>query len=97
MQTSIADPSAGGVATERTITFYPDDTFTSENFVGGMSPDVTVTSEGSSSGTYQIQGNTLTFNFLDEQVRREFFFVFPDQDFGNPDTVRIGGSDYSRE
>jgi hypothetical protein len=97
LQTNLDPNTNSGVAAERTLTFNPDGTFTSENFVGATAPNVVVSSESGSSGVYQIQGNTLTFNFSDGQVRREFFFVFPDEDPANPGALRIGGSDYSRE
>jgi hypothetical protein len=100
----------GGTAVEKTITFNPDGTFTREGFVGasftttdtGTSlgdpvAGVTVSSESSNSGTYQIQGNTITLNFVDGQVLKEFFFVMPGEDPANPEALHIGGSDYTLE
>jgi hypothetical protein len=98
----------GGTAIEKTFFFNPDGTFTRDGFVGASftttdtgtsmgSPTagVTVSSESSNSGTYQIQGNTLILNFNDGQVNKEFFFVMPDQDLNNPEAMHIGGSDYT--
>ncbi len=97
----------GGLAIEKTITFYPDGTFTREGFVGasytttdtGTSmgnpvAGVTTSSESSNSGTYQIQGNAITFNYADGQVSTDFFFVIPGEDPANPGAIRIGGWDF---
>ncbi len=97
----------GGVAIQKTITFYPDGTFTREGFVGasytttdtGTSlgnpvAGVTTSSESSNSGTYQIQGNAITFNYADGQVSTDFFFVIPGEDPNNPGAIRIGGWDF---
>lgn len=97
----------GGVAIEKTFTFKPDGTFTREGFAGASytSTDtgtqfgdpvagVTVTSESSNSGTYQIQGNAITFNYADGQVSTDFFFVMPGEDPANPGAIRVGGWDF---
>jgi hypothetical protein len=98
----------GGTAIEKTFTFYPDGTFTRDGFVGASfsttdtgtslgtpTAGVTVSSESSNSGTYQIQGNTLILNFNDRQVVKEFFFVMPGEDPNNPEGLHLGSSDYT--
>jgi hypothetical protein len=100
----------GGVAIEKTITFYPDGTFTREGFVGASYTatdtgtqfgdpvaGVTTSSESSNNGTYQIQGNAITFNYADGQVSTDFFFVIPGEDPANPGAIRVGGWDFLKE
>jgi hypothetical protein len=100
----------GGVAIEKTITFSSDGTFTREGFVGASytSTDtgtqfgdpvagVTTSSESSNNGTYQIQGNAITFTYADGQVSTDFFFVIPGEDLANPEALRIGGWDFLKE
>jgi hypothetical protein len=97
----------GGLAIEKTITFYPDGTFTREGFVGASYTatdtgtqfgdpvaGVTTSSESSNNGTYQIQGNAITFNYADGQVSTDFFFVIPGEDLANPGAIRVGGWDF---
>jgi hypothetical protein len=97
----------GGLAIEKTITFYPDGTFTREGFVGASYTatdtgtqfgdpvaGVTTSSESSNNGTYQIQGNAITFNYADGQVSTDFFFVIPGEDPSNPGAIRVGGWDF---
>lgn len=98
----------GGTAIEKTFTFYPDGTFTRDGFVGASfsmtdtgtslgtpTAGVTVSSESSNSGSYQIQGNTLILSFNDGQVVKEFFFIMPGEDLNNPEGLHIGSSDYT--
>jgi hypothetical protein len=100
----------GGIAIEKTFTFNPDGTFTREGFTGASftttdtgtqfgdpGAGVTVSSERSNSGTYQLEGNTLTLNFADGQVLKEFFFIMLGEDPANPEGLHIGGSDYRLE
>jgi hypothetical protein len=100
----------GGVAIEKTITFYPDGSFTREGFVGASFTTtdtgtqfgepvagVTTSSESSESGTYQIQGNAITFTYADGQVSTNFFFVIPGEDPANPGAIRVGGWDFLKE
>lgn len=100
----------GGLAIEKAITFYPDGTFIREGFVGYSftSTDtgtqfgdpvagVTGYRESSNRGTYQVQGNSITFNFEDGQVTQEFFFVIPGEDPANPGALRIGSWDFLKE
>jgi hypothetical protein len=94
---SFSSTGQGGVAIQKTITFYPDGTFMWEGFAGGSAPNVTATSESSSQGTYQVQGNSITFNFADGQVSKELFFVIPGEDPNNPGALRIGSWDYLKQ
>jgi hypothetical protein len=100
----------GGTAIEKKITFRPDGTFTRDGFVGASftatdtgtqfgSPTagVTVSSESSNSGTYQLQGNTLTLNFNDGQTSKEFFFIMPGEDPTKPEGFHMGGWDFILE
>ena len=100
----------GGLAIEKTITFYPDGTFTREGFVGASYTatdtgtqfgdpvaGVTTSSESSNNGTYQIQGNAITFNYADGQMSTDFFFVIPGEDPANPGALRIGSWDFLKE
>jgi hypothetical protein len=100
----------GGTAIEKTFFFNPDGTFRRDGFVGASftttdtgtsmgtpTAGVTVSSESSNSGTYQIQGNTLMLNFNDGQTVKEFFFLMPDTDPNNPEGLHLGSSDYFKE
>jgi hypothetical protein len=100
----------GGLVIEKAITFYPDRTFVREGFVGYSftSTDtgtqfgdpvagVTGYNESSNRGTYQVQGNSITFNFEDGQVSKEFFFVIPGEDPANPGALRIGSWDFLKQ
>jgi hypothetical protein len=98
---SFAPTGQGGVAIQKTITFSPDGSFTRQGFAGGSyssnGTGVTATSEGSDSGTYQIQGNAITFNYSDGQMVSDFFFVIPGEDPNNPGAIRIGVWDFLRQ
>jgi hypothetical protein len=98
---SFTSTGQGGVAIQKTITFSPDSTFTRQGFAGGSyssgGTGVTATSEGSDSGTYQIQGNAITFTYSDGQVSSDFFFVIPGEDPNNPSAIRVGVWDFLRQ
>jgi hypothetical protein len=98
---SFTPTGQGGVAIQKTITFSPDGSFTRQGFAGGSyssnGTGVTATSEGSDSGSYQIQGNAITFNYSDGQVASDFFFVIPGEDPNNPGAIRIGVWDFLRQ
>jgi hypothetical protein len=98
----------GGIAIEKTIIFRPDGTFTREGFVGASFTTtdtgtpfgdpvagVTTSSESSNSGSYQIQGNTVSFKFNDGQVAKEFFFIMPGEDPASPQAIRVGSWDFT--
>ncbi|MBC8138365.1 MAG: hypothetical protein H8F28_21005, partial [Fibrella sp.] len=76
------------------ITFLPNGRFKAGRFAGGMSDQVTATSESATDGTYVLDGYTLTLKYRDGRVERKAF-AFMEK--GEKDSLYLDGSPYLKK
>lgn len=82
------------VANSQTLVFQKDGSFTMSNLGTVTTPDVAKAAQNDSKGTYDISGNTLTFQFADGSVKKSTICIW---DMDGERSLVINGRYYPQE